>query len=321
MKSILLLSLACAVFAAGKGHAQEFPAKPVHVIVANSAGSTEDAVARILCNDLGAKKWQRGCIVENRPGGAGFIGAQAVARSTADGYTLFMGSAGVMAVNPHLYKNIPYDALGDFAPVSLVGSYPYAMVVGPKLGVATLREFIEAAGKSRRLTYAAYGPGSLTNIAPQLLKAATGANLEAIAYKGSGDALPNVSAGEVDLMFESPAIVEGFVKSGRLRALAVTSARRIESMPQIPTFAEVGYKNVDVTQWSALFAPAATPAAVLAKLAQDVSGALQNADVRRRMTEVGILPATLPAAETGAFHRAEYERFGKFIKEAGIRIE
>ena len=321
MKTSLLTLAASAALASTLSHAQEFPTKPVRIVVANSAGSTEDAVARILCNELGANAWRSGCVVENRPGGAGFIGAQAVAKSAGDGYTLFMGSAGVVVVNPHLYKNITYDALKDFAPISLVGSYPYVMVVGPKLGVTSFGEFPQLAKTSKRLTYAAYGPGSLTNIAPQILKAATGAALENIAYKGSQDALPNVSSGEVDLMFESPAIVEGFIKSGRLRALAVTSASRIESLPQVPTFAELGVKGLEVTQWSALFAPAATPAAGLSKIAMDVSRALGLPDVRARMNTVGIQATTVPASETASFHRAQYDKFGKLIKDLGIRIE
>ena len=321
MKKILLTMAIGAAFGNITAYAQEFPGKPIRIVIANSAGSTEDAVARILCNELGATSWRQGCVVENRPGGAGFIGAQAVAKAPADGYTLFMGSAGVMAVNPHLYKKIPYDALKDFAPIGVVGSYPYAMVVSPKLGVSSFEQFSQQAKKASRLTYAAYGPGSLTNIAPQMLKAASGTPFESIAYKGSGEALPNVSAGEIDLMFESPAIVEGFVKSGKLRALAITGTSRSEALPQVPTFAELGYKTLDVTQWSALFAPSATPPAILARITQDVAKALQNTEVRSRMNMVGIQPTTVPVEQTSAFLRSEYEKFGKVIKDVGIKIE
>ncbi|HSV84823.1 MAG TPA: tripartite tricarboxylate transporter substrate binding protein [Ramlibacter sp.] len=317
----LIVLAACAAFATTTAHAQGFPNKPVRIVVAQSPGSTEDAVARLLCNELGATAWKDGCVVENRPGAAGFIGAQAVAKSAPDGYTLFMGSAGIMAVNPHLYKTIPYDAVKDFEPISLVGSYPYVLVAGPKLGASSFAEFNQLAKKASRLTYATYGPGSLTNIAPQLLKSMAGIPLEAVAYKGSGDALPNVSSGEVDVMFEAPAAVEGFVKGGRLRALAVTSTSRLDSLPQVPTFAEVGHKGLDVTQWSALFAPAGTPPAVLSKLAQDVGRALQVPDLRERMSKTGIQPTTVPAAQTKAFHRAQYDRFGKVIKDLNIRIE
>lgn len=321
MKTGLLTLAMSAALASTMAHAQDFPTKPVRIVVANGAGSSEDAVARILCNEMANTAWRQGCLVENRPGGAGFIGAQTVAKSAPDGYTLFMGSAGVMAVNPHLYKSIPYDAMKDFAPISLVGSYPYMMVVSPKLGVTSYSEFVQLSKTSKRLTYAAYGPGSLTNIAPQLLKGATGAMLENILYKSSGEALTNVSTGEVDVMFESPAIVEGFVKAGKLRALAVTSATRVETLPQVPTFAELGLKNLEVTQWSALFAPAGTPPAVLAKISQDVSRGLRLPDVRTRMSQVGIQPTTVPESETAAFHRGQYDKFGQIIKDLGIRID
>lgn len=321
MKTTYMTLAVCSALFSANIHAQSFPAKAVRVVVANTAGSTEDAVARILCNELTATKWKQGCVVENRPGGGGFIGAQAVARSSPDGYTLFMGSAGVMAVNPHLYENIPYDALQDFAPISLVGSYPYTLVVGPERGISSLSDLVEAAKKSDRLMYAAYGPGSLTNISPQMLKAESGVPFEYVYYKGSSDALPNVSAGEIDLMFESPAIVEGFVKSGRLIALAVTSKDRVKAFHDVPTFRELGYKSLDVTQWSALFAPADTPQQVLSKIVQDVSEALQVTEVRQRMSDVGIEPTTVPAEDTAAFHREQYDKFGKVIKDMGIRIE
>lgn len=187
MRLTLLRLIICGIgiCASALAWTQDFPSKPIRIVVPNSAGSGEDSVARLLCNELSAT-WKAGCVVENRPGGAGFISAQAVAQSPADGYTLLMGSAGIMAVNPHLYAKIPYDAIKDFIPVTMLGSYPYVMVTGPKFGAKSLEEFLQLSKKAGRATYAAYGPGSLTNIAPQMLKATSGAPLEFIAYKGIG---------------------------------------------------------------------------------------------------------------------------------------
>jgi tripartite-type tricarboxylate transporter receptor subunit TctC len=304
--------------------AQAFPAKPVRILLASAAGSGEDVVARALAQELAASSWKPGTFVENRVGAAGFIAAEAAAKSPADGHTLFLGSAGIMAVNPHLYPTIPYDAIKDFVPVAFLGSYPMVLVVGQKTNAKTLAELVQVMKQkgAKATTYASYGPGSLTNIAPQMLRLASGTTVENIQFKGAGDAVPNVVNGEIDMMFESATTIEGYVKSGKLRALGVTSTRRLDTLPDVPTFEEAGYKPFEVIQWSALFAPANVPKDVVAKLTTDVTAAANAKDVRERLLRVGIqpMPAMSPA-EAQTFHRAQYEKYGRAIRDLEIKIE
>jgi tripartite-type tricarboxylate transporter receptor subunit TctC len=307
--------------AAGPGFAQVFPTKPVRIILATSTGSAEDTIARTLGQEL-APTWKHPAVVESRPGAAGFIAAEAAAKSAPDGHTLFWGSAGIMAVNPHLYPKIPYDAMKDFVVVAAISAYPYLLVVGPKLNVRTPAELVEVMkSKSVKTTYASYGPGSLTNIAPLMFRAFTGTTVENIQYRSAADALPNIVNGDVDLMFESVGTIEGFLRTGKLRALAVTSSKRLSALPDVPTFEELGYRPFEVMQWNAVFAPAGTPRAIVERLAEDLVKAAQAAEVRERMRRAGFEPMPpMSLEETGAFFRAQYERYGKAIRDLDIRI-
>ncbi len=309
---VLLLAVSLA-------RAQAWPSHPVRVVVPSSPGGFVDVPARLLAPRLAAA-FGKPFFVENKPGAGGSIGANDVAKSAPDGHTLmFAGTPHV--INPWLYKDLPYDALKDFAPVSLVARGPYALVVNPKLGAGSVRELIAAAkAQPGRIDYASSGNGSAQHLVCALFASMAGIELNHVPYKGSGAAMQDLLSGQVKVSFAGIPNVLSQVKAGRLRALAVTTPRRWSELPDVPTLAEAGVPGFEATLWIALLAPAGTSPDILRRLNAEIGGMLREPEVQRSLRAAGVLPSLLGPAELGAFMHAEHDKWGKVVRSTGAKV-
>jgi tripartite-type tricarboxylate transporter receptor subunit TctC len=260
--------------------------------------------------------------VDNRVGAAGIVGMEAIAKAPNDGYTIGMGFAGVLAVNPSLYAKLPYDARNDFAPVALVAHSPLLLVVNPAVSANSVSELI-ALAKSRpgQLNYASNGSGSTQHLTVELLKSMTGINITHVPYKGSGQSNADLVSGQVQLMMDNMLTLLPLVKAGRLRALAVSTSHRSPSIPELPTIAEAGVPGYVAAGWYGVVAPAGTDPKIVAKLSSEIGRILRLQDVRDKLLLLGSEPAGSTAEEFGAFIRAEMLKWGKIVKESGARAE
>ncbi len=291
--------------------APTFPSKLVRIIVPFPPGGGADTLARIIGPQLAAG-WGEPLVIENRPGASGHIGADYVAQSSADGYTLLMSSTASLTE-----KNV-----GEFAPVSLVSASPYIVTAYPGVAAANVAALIALAkANPGRLTYGSSGIGAASHLSAELFKAMAGVNLLHVPYKGTGQALADLVAGHVDLMFAPAQTVMPYVQTGKLKALAVTGAKRSERLPDLPTVAESGLPGYEAVGWFGLLAPAATPRAVVAKLSLDVRRALQAPEVRERMLGLGSEPAGDTPEEFARFIRADQAKWSRLMRDAGIAVE
>ena len=316
----LMLGILSACFASD-ARAQGYPSKPVKMVVGFSPGGGTDILARIVGQKLG-EAWGQSVIVENRPGASATIGAGVVAKSPPDGYTLAMGQLTPNAIAPALFASLPYDAVKDFVPIILVGSSPNVLVVNPSVRAKSVAELIALAkSKPGKLTYASSGAGSLQQIAAELFKSAAGVDIVHVPFKGSGQAVIDLISGQVDMNFDSiPAVIQ-HVKSGKLRAIAVTSAKRASGLPEIPTIAESGLADYDLTTWWGLFAPAGTPAETVTKIHRDTLAALQNADLKERFTGLSVDPGGGSSREFADYVRQEIIKYDRIVKQLNIKPE
>jgi len=300
--------------------AQSYPNRPVRLVVPYPPGGTADLLARVVGQSLGSQLGQT-VVVENRGGAGGNIATEHVAKSEPDGYTLLMANASVLAINPSLFRSVPFDPLRDFAPISLVAHVPLILVVHPSTPVNSVKELI-ALAKARpgQLNYAAAGHGSTTHLSMELFKTMAGCDLTTIAYKGSGPALAAITAGEVPVMFELFPTALGFIKSGRLRALAVTSPERSSLMPDLPPVAET-LPGFHVASWFGIVAPARTPKDIVAKLNADIVKLVNSADMRGRFASLGAEPQSSTPEEFTKFNVAELEKWAKIVKDSGAKVE
>jgi tripartite-type tricarboxylate transporter receptor subunit TctC len=305
------LLAACCALAAPVASGQAFPAKPVRIIVPFPPGGGADALARIMGPYL-TRAWGQPVLVENKPGASGHIGADAVATSAADGYTLLMSStASLSAKNVH-----------QFAPVTLVSASPYVITVNPKVAANNVRELIELAKKNPgRLSFGSSGTGAASHLAAELFKSMAGIDMLHVPYKGTGQALTDLLAGQIDVMFAPAQTVMPHVQAGKLRALAVTSAKRAATLPELPTAAESGLPGYEAVGWFGLLAPIATPAPLVAKLGADAAAALADPEVRQRMLALGAEPAGDTPAQFAAFIQADMAKWSRLMKERGITPE
>ena len=302
-------------------HAQNYPARPLRLIVPTAPGGGTDFTGRLVAAKLSETMGQQ-VVVENRGGGGGSVGADNAAKATADGYTLLLGSIATHAVNPALYKKLPYDHLKDFASVSLIGTVPNALVVHPSVPVKSMQEFITyAKANPGKINYGSSGVGSPPHLSMELLRSMTGINLVHVPYKGAGPALADLLGGQVQAMCTSLAGLINFVKSGRVRALGVTTAKRNPQLPDVPTIVESGVPGYEVTIWYAVFAPVATPKAIVDKLNAEMVKALNSSEMKERMALQGMDPAPSTPAELTAFVKVETAKWSKAAKDSGATAE
>lgn len=312
----LAVALACAPAVA---LAQAYPSKPVRLVVPYSPGGGADNAARILATRLSATLGQT-VVIDNRPGGSGMIGAQAVAQAEPDGYTVLY-DASAFAVNPALRK-MAFDPAKDLVPVSLAVTVPNIFVVPPNAPYGTVQEFVDYARKHPgKLTYASYGAGSAAHLIGELLKARAGIDLLHVPYKGGAPALTDLMGGQVDSYFANAASGMSYVKSGKLRALAVTSAKRMAAMPDVPTLAESGFKDFEVLEWNGFFVPKGTPGEVVARLAKEVQAAVKDPATRQKLQGLGLDPVGSAPEEFGKFVQAEMTRWAGLVKSNRITVD
>ena len=301
--------------------AQTFPSKPMTIVVPFSAGGTTDILARIvgqaLSNELGQP-----VVVDNRAGAGGNIGAAVAAKAPADGHTLFMGTVGTHAINASLYKKLPFDPIKDFAPLSRVANVPNVLVSHPSQPYKTVSELI-AYAKSHpgKVNYASSGSGSSIHLSGELFEAMTKTGMVHIPYKGSAPAVNDLLANQVDIMFDNLPSAIAHVRAGKLRAIAVTTAKRSEQLPQVPTIAESGVPGYEATSWFGLFAPAGTPVAVVTKLNAAIVKVLGQPEVKRKITEQGGDPSPEKPEQFAAFIQAESLKWGKVVRDSGASVD
>ena len=293
MKSFLAqfvaLTLMLFLVDAGLASAQTFPQRPVHLVVGYSSGSGVDIVGRVLAEHL-ASIWGQPVIVENRPGAAGNVAAELVARAPADGYTLLLVT-GSHAINPSLYPHLPFDTKKDFSPISLISSSPLILVVGPAVHARTVNELVaEPKSSKSRLNYASAGNGNLTHLAAELFKSEAGVDMVHIPYKGGAPAITDVLAGRVALYFSGLPPALPLIAAGKLRALAVTTTARSPAAPNVPTMAEAGVPGYDIDLWYGMVGPAKMPQELVRKINADVATALAAPDLVRRFKDLGVTP-------------------------------
>jgi len=303
-----LLAAAAFALATTAASAQPFPSHPVTIVVPFPPGGGTDALTRIMQPSL-SKLWGQPIIVENKPGAAGAIGGDYVAQQKADGHTLLMSStAGITA------KNVE-----KFAPVSLVSASPYVVVVNAKVPVASIRELVDYAKKNPgKLSFGSSGTGAASHLSAELFKSMAGVEMLHVPYKGTGQAVTDLVGGQIDVMFSPAETVMQHVQGGRLKELAVTSARRFGALPDLPTVAEAGVPGYEAIGWFGLFAPAATPKDLVAKISADVNKVLADPDVKQKMLAAGAEPHGMSPAEFAAFVRSEMDKWASLMKERGI---
>ena len=319
MKTLIAAVLLALGFA--PAFAQNYPAKPIRILIAQAPGSATDTISRVVGNRLSEALGQP-VVIEARPGAGGAVGTEAAARSAPDGYTLFMANNSTHGSNPALYPKLPYDAVNDFAPISMVASVPYVLVTEPALPVNSVQELI-ALAKSRpgKINYASAGNGSTHQFCGELLKSSAGIDLVHIPYKGSPPGVTAVMAGEVSVMFANLTDIGAQIRAGRLKPLAVTTLKRAPLLPNVPTMVEAGVPDFEITSWFGLLAPAGTPAPILARLNAETVKVLAREDVRSTLGAQGLNVASSSPEQFTAHIKSEIERFTRIARAAGIKVE
>jgi len=317
----ILTTVALAAFGPSQLLAQAYPTKPVRLVVPFPPGGSTDIVARIVAQKLGERIGQP-VLVENRGGAGGTIGTDAVAKAAPDGYVLGFASTSTHAVAPAVYAKLPYDAVKDFAPISLVAVTPYLLVVNPKVEVKTLKEFV-AYVKPRpgKFNYASAGTGSTTHLAMEMLKSSAGLFILHIPYNGNGPAGTAVIAGDVEFLFGSLPALLPHAKSGRVRPIAVGTPKRSPSLPDVPTVAESGFPGFDASLWLAVMAPAGTPAAVISRLNKEIVAVVRSPDAADALNKAGAEPVTSTPAELASMVRDGVKKYAATVKRAGVKLE
>lgn len=308
-------------FAAQEAGAQAFPARPVTFIVPFAPGGGTDITARTMAATLTAR-WGQSVIVENRTGAGGILGADAVAKAKPDGYTLLIANVGITSINPALYPKLPYNPDTAFAPISLVCELPFVLMASPALPANSVRELVaHAKAKPGLVTFASSGSGGSPHLTAEIFQAATGTRMTHVPYKGGAPAMVDLMSGQVDLLFASVLEGSGNIKSGKLKGLAVTHARRSPALPDVPTLSEAGVRDADSGSWIALLAPAGTPPAVVAKVEAGVRDALAIQDVRAKLVAQGAVPQASTPAELQSLINSDLARYGRVIREQGLKAE
>ncbi len=300
-------------------YAQDFPLKPVKIVVPQTPGGASDALARIVAQKLN-EKWQQPVVIENRAGAGGNVGMEFVAQSPADGYTLLMSYVGSHAINASLYKKLPFDPERDFAPVATLATLPFVLVTSQDAHFKTIQELTDLA-KQKPLTFGSAGNGSVNHLLGVMFNAAAGTKLEHIPYKGAAPAMQDLMSGQINMVFTSLPSVAGSIKSGTLRPIAVTSAQRSSSFPNIPTISEAGFKDFDVSPWFGLFAPAKTPSSIVKKLNHDIEEILKNKEIIEKFNAQGADPFITQPSEFANILRKDIIKWREVVKASGAQID
>ena len=315
----LIAALLCA--ASAFAHAQQYPTRASRIIVPWTAGGTADLMARIAGQKFAEALGQQ-YIVDNRPGAGGLIGTEQAAKATPDGHTLLLATTAPNSVAPSLYAKIPFDPVKDFASISLMATTCYVLSVHPSMPVKTTKDLV-ALAKARpgQLTFSSPGAGTPNHLSGEMFKLLTGVDMQHVPYKGSSQAIADVMGGQIALSFENIVVASTFVKSGRVKALAVTSAKRAGALPTVPTVAESGVPGFEAVGWFGMVAPAATPREVITKLNGELTRALGTADVRDRITSLGaeVVPTTPDGMDK--FNLGQIALWGKVVKASGAKVE
>src|SRR5260370_1772155 len=315
-----VLSLALALFA-GAATAQGYPAKPIRMIVPFPPGGGTDIAARTIANKLSdSVKWI--FVVENKPGAGGNLGVEQAVKSPADGYTLVIGQTSNLAINPTLYLKLPYDPLKELSPVVLIVSAPVVFVVAANSRYASLGDLLAAAKTDPGgVTFASPGNGTVSHLTGELLQRAAGVKLTHVPYKGASQALTDTLGGQVQSFMSSVPSALSQIRAGRLRAIAVTSAKRAQELPEVPTIAESGYRGFEASTWYGLLAPAGTPMTIIARLSVEVNRLLKTAEVRTILAAQGRAGLGGSPEQFASFLKAEHAKWGRLVRESGARAE
>ena len=328
-KRLAALSLAafsilpCMAMAQGAGQASStsFPGKPVHLVLPFPPGGPTDVISRALAQQL-TEMWKQPVVVENKPGGNSFIATEYVAKSAPDGHTLLVAFFGTLVVNPSLYSKLPYDPVKDFVPITTVATLPLMLVVNPASPIRSIEDLVTLSKQTpNRFSFASGGAGQGAHLAGELLKNMTGIQMTHVPYKGNAPAVADVIGGHVDMIFDGMTSSLPHVKSGKLRAISVTTAKRASALPDLPTVAESGLPGFDVGSWFGILAPAGTPAAVVEKLNADIVRAIRGAEMSRQFVTTGLDPFPLSSKAFAEYMEKETANWAKVVRDAGIKAE
>ena len=319
--SLTVIIVAAGTLLAGIAHGQNYPTKAIRLIVPQPPGGGNDTIARLISQKVSVALKQQ-VAVDNRAGAGGLIGAEIAAKAAPDGYTLFLGNVATLAIIPNLQKKAPYDPLKDFAPISLIASAPMLVVVHPSLPVASIKQLIALAkAKPGQLNYASNGIGSSTHLATEMFKMMTKTDLVHVPYKGLGPATTDLLSGQVQLMFSSAVAMMPHVKAGRLRAIAMTGAKRSAVIADVPTVVEAGVPDYESGSWYGILAPAGTPRAIIDVLSQEIAAAARSPEITHQLVAEAVLPIGSSPAEFAAYIQKEFTRIGQVIRSSGAKFE
>jgi len=312
----LLAAMVCATSAVAQ---DKWPSKPITYVVPFAAGGTTDVLARIIGQKLSVALGQP-VVIDNRAGAGGNIGSDFVAKAAPDGYTILGGTISSHAINASLYPKMPYDAVKSFVPITLIGTNPLVLIVPPSSKATTLKDLIAQAKAKPGMTFASAGNGTSQHLSGEMLKSAAGIDITHVPYKGSGPAIQDLMGAQVDMMFDTTVVAAPQIKAGKVRPLAVTSAKRLKGF-DIPTMTEAGLPGYEVTSWQGIFAPAGTPPAIVARLNTEIVKILNMPDVRERMETLGVEPVANTPEEFAAFQKGEIAKWAKVVKEGNVKID
>ncbi|TAK67858.1 MAG: tripartite tricarboxylate transporter substrate binding protein [Betaproteobacteria bacterium] len=315
------LVLALSITMSAEAFAQSYPAKPIRLLVPYAAGGATDIMARVVAQKLSENLGQQ-VLVENRAGAGGNIAADAVAKAAPDGYTLFFGSTGPLVINPFLYARLSFDPAKDFAPIGLVGDMPLFLVIPVSQPVHSIKDLIALAkAKPGKLNYASSGIGGTTHLAMELFKTTAGADILHIPYKGTAAGVADMLAGNIQVMFDVMATSGPHVKTGKLRFIGVTTAKRSAFAPDVPTIAESGFPGFEATFWTGFLAPAGTPREIINKLSTELAKVIALPELRESFASLGMEPRTANPEQFEAFIRSESVKWAKVVRDSGARAE
>lgn len=298
-----------------------WPSKPITYVVPFPAGGTTDTLARLISQGLGQALGTT-VIVENRPGAGGNIGSDYVAKAAPDGYTILGGTISSHSINASLYPKMPYDPVKSFTPITLIGTNANVLVVNAASPFRSVKDIVAAAkAKPDSLSFASAGNGTSQHLAGELFKGMTGIRMTHVPYKGSGPAIQDVMAGQVPMMFDTTVVAAQHIQSGKLRALAVTSANRVKSLPDVPTMAEAGVPGYELQSWQAIFAPANTPKPIVDRLYKELAAIIKSPEMQDRLEKLGMEPSAMSPEQLAEFQRNEIAKWAKVVKAANIKVD